>query len=84
LEELAQVSAMSVGHFRREWKRLYGDSPLQYRDSIRLYYAKEYLQSGYCTVAEAAEQCGFSDVSYFVRFYKKKTGTTPGTLKKVL
>ena len=55
---------------------------MQYRDSTRLYYAKEYLNSGYYTVSEIAEKCGFDDVSYFVRFFKQKTGLPPGEYKK--
>ena len=82
LEELAKLSNMSATNFRREWKKIYLETPLQYRDSIRLYYAKEYLNSGYYTVTEIAEKCGFDDVSYFVRFFKKKVGLTPGEFKK--
>ncbi len=84
LEELAFLSNMSVTNFRREWKKLYTESTLQYRDAIRLYYAKEYLNSGYYTVSEIAEKCGFDDVSYFVRFFKKQTGITPGEFRKQL
>lgn len=84
LETLARLSNMSVTNFRREWKKIYSDAPLQYRDSIRLYYAKEYLNSGYYTVSEIAEKCGFDDVSYFVRFFKKQTGITPGAYKSKL
>ena len=82
LEHLAFISNMSVTNFRREWKKHYSESPIQYRDSIRLYYAKEYLRSGYYTVSEIAEKCGFDDVSYFVRFFKKKAGLTPVEFKK--
>lgn len=82
LEELAFLSNMSVTNFRREWKKQYPDSPIQYRDSIRLYYSKEYLACGYYTVSEIAEKCGFDDVSYFVRFFRKHTGITPGQFKK--
>lgn len=82
LEQLAFLSNMSVTNFRREWKKHYSESPIQYRDSMRLYYAKEYLVSGYYTVTEIAEKCGFDDVSYFVRFFKQKTGLTPGEFKK--
>ena len=82
LEDLATLSYMSVTNFRREWKKLYSEAPLQYRDTIRLYYAKEYLISGYYTVSEIAQKCGFEDVSYFVRFFKKQTGITPGEFKK--
>lgn len=82
LEQLAFLSNMSVTNFRREWKKQYTESPLRYRDNIRLCYAKEYLNSGYYTVSEIAEKCGFDDVSYFVRFFKKQTGTTPGEFRK--
>ncbi|MBE6767837.1 MAG: helix-turn-helix domain-containing protein [Ruminococcaceae bacterium] len=82
LTQLAFLTDMSPSHFRREWKRFFTESPLQYRDSIRLSYAKEYLFSGYYTVGEVAKKCGFEDVSYFVRFFKKKTGMTPGEVKK--
>lgn len=82
LEHLAFLSDMSVTNFRREWKKSYAESPLQYRDTIRLYYAKEYLRSGYYTISEIAGKCGFADVSYFVRFFKKQAGITPGEFKK--
>lgn len=84
LAQLAALSNMSVTHFRREWKKLYPESPLQYRDAIRLSYAKEYLSSGFYTVSEIAEKCGFEDTSYFVRFFRKKTNLTPGAAKKAL
>ena len=84
LEHLAFLSSMSVTNFRREWKKKHTETPLQYRDCIRLHYAKEYLNSGYYTISEIAGKCGFKDVSYFVRFFKKKTGLTPGEFKSNL
>lgn len=82
LEDLAKLANMSVTNFRREWKKRYTEAPLQYRDSIRLYYAREYLDIGYYNVTTIAEKCGFDDVSYFIRFFKKKTGMTPCEYKK--
>ena len=82
LEQLAALCNMSTTNFRREWKKRYPETPLQYRDSIRIYYAKEYLRSGYYTIYEIAEKCGFEDPSYFIRFFKKKTGVTPGEAKR--
>ena len=81
---LARLCNMSVTNFRREWKKQYGGTPLQYRDEIRLNFAREYLSSGYYSVSEVAEKCGFEDVSYFVRFFRKKTGVTPGVYKASL
>jgi len=82
LDRLAFLADMSVTNFRREWKKRYAETPIGYRDSVRLYYAKEYLACGYYTVSEIAEKCGFDDVSYFVRFFKKQIGITPGEFKK--
>ena len=81
LEALAKLSNMSVSNFRREWKKIFSKSPLQYRDYIRICYAKEYLNSEYFSVSEIAQKCGFADVSYFVRFFKNQTGITPKKYK---
>ena len=82
LSELAARTGMSVTHFRRVWQRQYGTSPMRYRDSIRLSFAKEYLHSGYYTVAEVAEKCGFDDPNYFVRFFKRHVGIPPRVYQK--
>ena len=77
LNLLANLSNMSTTNFRREWTKLYEISPMQYRDKVRLDYAKEYLLSGYYTVGEVSLKCGFSDANYFIRFFKKHTGISP-------
>ena len=82
LEQLASLTGMSVTNFRREWTKYYKVPPLKYRDSLRLYYAKQYLDSGFYSIKEISERCGFDDVSYFVRFFKKHSGTTPGKFSK--
>lgn len=84
LDMLANISDMSLSNFRKLWSEHYNESPLQYRDKIRLQYAKEYLMSGYYTVFEVAEKCGFADVNYFVRFFKKHIGVPPGKYKSIL
>lgn len=81
IDRLAYLSNMSVTNFRREWKRAYGETAQQYRDSLRLRYAVEHLESGYYSVRETAQRCGFEDVSYFVRFFKRKTGVTPAAFR---
>ena len=80
--ELARVSNMSPTHFRREWQRVFGQTAMQYRDQVKLTLAEEYLRSGYYSVSEVAARCGFEDVSYFVRFYKRHKGITPGDCKR--
>ncbi|MBQ8551445.1 MAG: helix-turn-helix transcriptional regulator [Clostridia bacterium] len=84
LAELASLTDMSVTNFRREWKKHYNNTPLAYRDSLRLSFARELLSSGYYNVSEIAEKCGFDDVGYFIRFFRKHTGITPYKYKQQL
>lgn len=81
IELLARMTSMSKTNFRREFSRIYGDSPIHYRDMQRVAHAKDALASGFYTVAEVANICGFSDVSYFSRFFKKHTGMAPAEFK---
>lgn len=83
LDMLANLCDMSVTNFRREWAKHYGESALRYRDKVRLNYAKEYLGVGYYSVGDVAEKCGFADVNYFVRFFKKHIGISPGKYKEM-
>ena len=82
LSHLADISDMSPTNFRREWKKVYSETPLEYKNRLLLSFAKEYLATGLYSVFEIADMCGFSDVSYFVRFFKKHLGVAPGEYKR--
>lgn len=84
LAELAELADMSVTNFRRLFLSAYGVTPMRYRDSVRLSAAKEYLSSGLLSVTEVARLSGFEDTAYFVRFFKKNLGLTPGEYKQKL
>lgn len=79
---LATLCDMSETNFRREWMRVYGKTPLTYRDELRIEKAKRLLLRAHLSVGEAARECGFEDESYFGRFFKKQTGETPGEFRK--
>ena len=71
--ELCNISEMN---FKSLFKEYTGMSPIEYRNDIRLTNARNKLQSGEYNVS-AAEMCGFSNFSFFIRLYKKKYGYTP-------
>ena len=77
ISEYAALCGMSEVNFRRLFHKYTGSSPIQHRNDIRLENAKILLQSGEYNVSEAAEACGFSSLSFFIRLYKKKYGYTP-------
>ena len=73
----AELCNMSEVNFRRLFKEYTGLSPIDYRNNLRLSNARNKLQSGEYNVSEVAELCGFSNLSFFIRLYKKKYGYTP-------
>jgi AraC-like DNA-binding protein len=54
-----------------------GMSAIQYLNSYRLKIAHTMLQSTGVRIREIAYACGFEDVGYFCRLYKRKFGMTP-------
>ena len=77
VEELAAEAGLSGVHFRNEFKRYFGVTPLAYLKRVRLEQAKQLLTSGYYTVTEAAAACGFDSVSYFSQEFRRMTGQSP-------
>ncbi len=82
IEELAQLCCMSVTHFRRVFKEKIGITPMQFRENIRIYWAKELIESQQLSLNEISEQLGFSDIYHFSRTFKKETGVSPSKYKK--
>lgn len=73
----AELCGMSEVHFRRVFREYTGKSPIEYRNDLRLENADKMLRGGDYNVSEAAEASGFSNLSFFIRLYKKKFGHTP-------
>ena len=82
VEKLANYSNISETYFRKLFLSNYGTTPLDYINKLRLNYAIELLSSGYYTVNEVSEKCGFSTPYYFSAFIKKQTNKSPIQFKK--
>ena len=74
IEALAKQACVSPAYYRREFRRLYGTSPKEYLDTLRINYAKSLLETGYFSQKEIAARCGFWDVGYFRTMFRKKIG----------
>ncbi|GED25662.1 hypothetical protein BAG01nite_17640 [Brevibacillus agri] len=66
----------------RLFKQQTGHSPIDYLISVRLDRAKALLAQTDASLQEVAEGVGYSDLSYFIRAFKKHTGVTPGQFKE--
>lgn len=73
----ASMCYMSEVNFRRLFREHTGKTPIEYRNDLRLEKAKTMLQSGEYNVSEIAASLGFSNLSFFIKLYKKKFGYTP-------
>jgi AraC-like DNA-binding protein len=77
IEDLALLTNRSLATFKRDFQRMYGESPRRWINQQRLNHARTLLQSTGMTVSEVAFECGFDSTSYFIRIYKESFGTTP-------
>lgn len=77
LEQLAAAAGMSPKYFCRFFKELTGRSPVDYLNYYRMEVAGEKLIAGEAPVTEIALDCGFADLSYFIRTFKKYKGVSP-------
>ena len=50
--------------------------------SFRISKARQLLSDGTSRISDVAEKCGFRDIYYFSRVFKKYTGTTPGVYSR--
>lgn len=74
---LANICNMSVSGFRAKFKASIGVSPIDYISEKKFLMAKEMISKGKSSLAEISTALGFSNVSYFSRFYKERTGHSP-------
>ena len=82
IETLAIEAFLSPYHFARAFKVATGMAPHRYVTDRRLEYAKSLIADGRLPLAEIAVACGMSTQSYFSRWFKRCTGTTPGEYRK--
>lgn len=77
LDDISRVSALSKHHIYDSFKRVYGRTPHQYVNYLKIHKSKAYLQNGKYTVNEVSDLMGFSDYSVFSKLFKKINGIAP-------
>ena len=82
LEELAGVIGMNGKYFCRFFRRVTGQTPMNYVNTYRIEQAAYILCTTGMSVTEVGLECGFSDTSHFVKLFKKHKGITPKQFRK--
>jgi AraC-like DNA-binding protein len=80
---LAALCHMSVTHFRRQFQKAFGESPLQYRNRFLAERGKDLLEEG-LSVKEIAYLLGVADAAYFSRLFRKQVGLSPEEFRRLL
>jgi transcriptional regulator GlxA family with amidase domain len=81
ITQLAQVSAVSVAHFAREFKKAFGVPPHRYLLSRRIERATALLRDTDLPIIEIAFQTGWNSVGTFGRVFNDITGESPGEFR---
>ncbi len=82
LEELAEASGMSPKYFCRFFSSMTGKTPIDYLNYYRVECAADHLLYSEESVTDIALSCGFNDLSYFVKTFKRYKGMTPKQFRK--
>jgi AraC-like DNA-binding protein len=77
IEELAQQNNLSVSSFKREFAKIYNDTPANYIKNKRLEKAAELLLVSDERITGIAFDCGFNDLANFSKSFSDKYSTTP-------
>jgi AraC-like DNA-binding protein len=77
VEALARDAHMSAGHFSREFRRAYGESPYSYVMTRRIERAMALLRRGGLSVTEVCFEVGCSSLGTFSTRFTELVGVPP-------
>jgi AraC-like DNA-binding protein len=82
VEALARGAHMSAGHFSREFRRAYGESPYGYVMTRRIERAMALLRRGDLSVTEVCFEVGCSSLGTFSTRFTELVGMPPGAYRR--
>ncbi len=77
LEDVLELTGMSRPTFARQFKEHSGRTFSEFLNGLRMQAACQELAEGNRSVMDTAMGCGFSQISFFNRLFRKKNGCSP-------
>lgn len=74
---IAQLCNLSISSFKREFWKIYDDSPAIYIKNKKLERASELLVASDQRISDIAYECGFNSIAHFSKSFQKKFKSTP-------
>jgi len=81
IQDIADILNLSPVYTGALFKKYTGMSINEYINHIRINQAVSIMSSTNCTISETAYMCGFEDIFYFSRVFKKIKGVSPSVFK---
>lgn len=82
IEQLAEKSNLSISSFKREFAKLYEDTPANYIRNKKLEKAAELLLISYERITDIAFDCGFNDLATFTKNFSDKYHISPSAYRQ--
>lgn len=80
--QLAKIVGLNPVYFGSLFQKHAGYSAKEYINRLRIQKSCDLLRTGDCSVKEAAYQCGFDDIYYFSKTFKKINGIPPSSYSR--
>ncbi len=84
VKSVAASAGMSVFHFSRVFRAVFGQSPNQYRLEARISFARASLGLDTLPITEIAFAAGFASPSTFSRVFAQRVGCSPAAYRRRL
>jgi transcriptional regulator GlxA family with amidase domain len=81
IDQLSKHAGMSRSSFCIAFKKLVGETPLEYLTNWRMIKAKELLTKGNEKISEVAFKVGYQSEAAFSRIFKLKVNQSPSVFK---
>jgi AraC family transcriptional regulator len=82
IRELADKACMSEPNFFRCFKQQYGITPVEYINQQRIQLSMKLLNNTVYSISDICFACGYNNLNYFLKVFKKATGDTPASYRK--
>lgn len=82
VDALCRICNLSDTQFRKCFHDVYGTTPLNYINQLRVDYAADLLLSTYESIESIAMKSGFTDAKYFASVFRKYRGQAPTALRR--
>jgi transcriptional regulator GlxA family with amidase domain len=82
MEDMASQCNMSVRNFIRRFEQATGNTPLEYLQRVRIEAAKKLLENKNHSIEQVAMQCGYEDMNFFRKIFKRHVAMTPKEYKE--